>query len=375
LRREIRSRAGRWYDMRLRPYRTVDDKIDGVVITFVDISERHQVEQSLRRHEEQLRQQKRLIDLSRDPIFVWDFDGGVVDWNRGSEELYGFSREEALALQKEVMLSTAVPGSSFAAVKEMLLADGSWAGELRHKTKDGRELIVESRLQLENFNGRRLVLESIRDVTASRASEARLRLLLSELTHRVRNTLAVIQAIARHTQRGSRSKEDFVERFEGRLSALATAHSLLVSSDWKGADLAELARQQLAPYITDHRERLRLGGPPISLPADLATPFGLVLHELATNAAKYGALSIASGKVSLNWSYATRNNRHALTVIWQETDGPPVDGRKTEGLGSALIDSVFPGAKVERDFRPEGFLCRMELTLPEAPDGGMGSKD
>jgi two-component system, chemotaxis family, CheB/CheR fusion protein len=369
---ELRSRSGRWYDMRLRPYRTVDDKIDGVVITFVDISERHQVEEALRRHEEQLRQQQHLIDLTRDPIFVWDFDGGIVDWNRGSEELYGYSREEALRQNKEQMLGTVVPGSSFAAVKAKLLQEGSWAGELRHKTKDGRELIVESRLQLENFNGRRLVLESIRDVTASRAAERRLRLLLAELTHRVRNTLAVIQAIARHTMRASRSKEDFVARLEGRLAALASAHGLLARSDWDGADLGELAREQLGPYITDNPERLRLSGPSISLPADLATPFGLVLHELATNAAKHGSLSVATGKVDVKWTAVARENRDTLTLVWKETDGPPIDGRKVDGFGNALIDSVFAHGKVQRDFRPEGFTCTIELVLPAEAEDGAG---
>src|SRR4029078_9552619 len=117
VRREIRSRAGRCYDMRVRPYRTVDDKIDGVVITFVDISERHQVEEALRESERRLGQEQHLVDLSRDPIFVWDFDDGIVDWNRGSEELYGYPRDEALGKQKELLLSTSVPGSSFAELK------------------------------------------------------------------------------------------------------------------------------------------------------------------------------------------------------------------------------------------------------------------
>jgi two-component system CheB/CheR fusion protein len=170
VRREIRSRAGRWYDMRVRPYRTVDDKIDGVVITFVDVSERHQVEQALRESERRLGQEQHLVELSRDPIFVWDFDDGIVEWNRGSEELYGHRREEALGKQKERLLGTSVPGSSFAALKEKLLRDGSWAGELRQRTKTGQDLIVESRLQLESFDGRRLVLESTRDVTAARAA-------------------------------------------------------------------------------------------------------------------------------------------------------------------------------------------------------------
>lgn len=365
VRREIRGHDGRWYDIRILPYSTVEDKIDGVVITFVDVSDRHQVEQVLRRNQEQLLQQKYLIDLSRDPIFVWDFDGGIVEWNRGSEELYGYSRSEAVGKIKEQLLGTTVPGSSFAAMKAYLLQEGSWAGELRQRTKDGRELIVESRLQLENFNGQRLVLESTHDVTARQGAEQRLHLLIGELTHRVRNTLAVIQAISRHTQRNTRSKEDFVERFEGRLSALADAHTLLVGSDWKGADLAELARHQLAPYIADNPARLHLQGDTISLPPDLATPFGLVLHELAANAAKQGSLAVANGTVSLSWATTAGNPQRTLKVVWQEGGGPTVGAARAEGFGAALIDSVVAGARVEREFRADGFICTIELALPE----------
>jgi two-component system, chemotaxis family, CheB/CheR fusion protein len=371
VRREIRSRAGRWYDMRVRPYRTVGDKIDGVVITFVDISERHQVEEALRESERRLGQEQHLVDLSRDPIFVWDFDDGIVEWNRGSEELYGHRRDEALGKQKEVLLGTTVPGSSFAELKAKLVRDGSWAGELRQKAKSGQDLIVESRLQLESFEGRRLVLESTRDVTAARAAERRLRLLIGELTHRVRNTLAVIQAIARHTLRGSKSPQEFVERFEGRLAALATAHTLLVGSDWQGADLGELARDQLAPHLTDKPNRLHLKGDTILLPADLATPFGLVLHELATNAAKYGSLSASNGTVTVSWTVDTRNQPHRLRLVWKERGGPSPGKPKAGGFGSTLIDSVIPGARVEREFRPEGFACTIEVELPETPEYGV----
>src|SRR5262249_35934643 len=101
IRREVRSRADRWFDVRLRPYRTVDDKIDGVVITFVDISDRRQIEEALRASEQHLLHEKQLIDLSREPIFVWDLDGGVVQWNRGSEEFYGFKRKEAIGQQPQ----------------------------------------------------------------------------------------------------------------------------------------------------------------------------------------------------------------------------------------------------------------------------------
>jgi two-component system CheB/CheR fusion protein len=254
LRREIRSRDGRWYDMRLRPYRTAEDKIDGVVITFVDISERHVAE------------------------------------------------------------------------------------------------------------------------AAVLAGEGRQRLLMSELTHRVRNTLAVIQAIARHTLRGNQPKDELIKQFEGRLAALASAHTLLVESDWKGANLADLAHQQLDAYGTQNLDRLRIAGPAVLLPADVATPFGLVLHELATNAAKHGALSNRTGKVVVTWTLSRRNNRRLIKVEWQETGGPAVQNPGAGGFGTTLIESAIPGANVEREFRSGGLTCTIDLELPEAAEDGAAGK-
>lgn len=191
-------------------------------------------------------------------------------------------------------------------------------------------------------------------------------MLLDELTHRVKNTLAVVQSIAHQTQRFSSSNEDFVERFDGRLSALARAHSILVQSEWKGADLATLARQQLEPLISDHLQRLHIAGVPVFLPASLATPFGLVFHELATNAVKYGALSTPSGTVDLSWTLRTGSGERLLTVVWRESGGPPRRRPETTGLGTALIEKGIPEATVSRDFGPEGMVCTLELSLPSA---------
>ena len=159
--------------MRLRPYRTVDDKIDGVVITFVDVSELLKTEEALHRSEGVTLQQQRLIDLSRDPIFVWDFDGGILEWNRGSEELYGYSAAEAIGKVKNELLATSVPGSSFEELKSALLRDGNWSGELQQTTKDGRLITVESRIHLEPVDDRRLVLESTRDISERKDWEQR----------------------------------------------------------------------------------------------------------------------------------------------------------------------------------------------------------
>jgi len=209
------------------------------------------------------------------------------------------------------------------------------------------------------------VLESTRDVTARRASEQRERRLMSELTHRVRNILAVIQAIARHTLRTDVPKEQLLDRFEGRLSALAGAHTLLVQSEWAGADLRELARQQLGAVASDTPERVRIEGEAILLPPDIATPFGLVLHELATNAAKHGALSNSAGNVTADWMTAGRNNDRSLKLNWRGAGGPAVRKSGAQGFGSTLIDTAIPGAQVKREFFPDGFACTIEVPLPE----------
>jgi two-component system CheB/CheR fusion protein len=363
IRREVHSRGGRWYDVRMRPYRTVEDKIDGVVITFVDMTEWRQVEEALRESERQLRQQKRLVEVSRAPIFVWDFDDGIVEWNRGSEELYGYARAEAIGRPKQELLG--LEAHDFELLRAELLKEGSWSGELRHRTKDGRVLTVETRMQIETFDGRRLVLESVRDISERKAWEERQTMLLRELSHRVKNTLTVVQAIAHQTLRTSPSAEDFVERFEGRLAALASVHNRLVQSEWQGADLATLARDHIAPYISDRSDALHCEGEPVALPADLATPFGLVLHELATNAAKHGSLSVPAGRIELHWHIISGNDRRVLKLVWHERNGPRVTPPARSGLGSALIERAIPNATVRREFREDGLFCTIEVSLPE----------
>jgi two-component system CheB/CheR fusion protein len=365
VRREVCSHEDCWYDVRMRPYRTTDDRIDGVVITFVDLTERRRMEDALRDSEHQLRQQKRLVEMSREPIHIWDFDGGIVDWNRGCEELYGYSRQEAVGKRKEQLLDTEVPGSSRQEMNEHLIAHGHWYGELRQRAKDGRMLIVEARLDLEDVEGRRLVLESTRDVTQRKALQEQQQLLLGELTHRVKNTLAVVQSIAHQTEITSHSPAEFVERFTGRLAALANAHALLVQSEWQGADLRALTRIQLRPYASGNARRLQIEGPATLLPSELATPFALVLHELATNAAKYGALAEQAGTVSVRWDVSKNNGQRDLRLVWHERGGPSPVKAPPAGLGSDLIDHAIPGARVRRELHEDGLVCTIELSLLE----------
>jgi two-component system, chemotaxis family, CheB/CheR fusion protein len=368
IRREVRSRADRWYDVRLRPYRTVDDRIDGVVITFVDISDRRQIEEALRASEQHLLHEKQLIDLSREPILVWDLEGGILQWNRGCEEFYGFKRMEAIGQPSQSLLGTTVPGSSFEQVKSTLRERGSWRGELIQRTRDGRELTVDSRLELVAVEGHRLVFESARDITERKQLEQQQRLLLRELNHRVKNTLAVVQAIAHQTLRSAKSNKEFVQSFEGRIAAMGSAHDLLARTDWMGADLASLAREQLKPYISDGSTRVQIEGPPVLLPPSLASPFGFVIYELATNAAKYGAWSAPTGRVSLNWSLLPKDQTPSLKFVWEESGGPPVNPPTGKGFGSILVEQGIPQARVKRDFNPAGVVCTIEVPLLSAPE-------
>lgn len=161
-------------------------------------------------------------------------------------------------------------------------------------------------------------------------------MLVNELSHRVKNTLAVVQSLARQTLRATSSSDEFVERFEGRLSALASAHQLLFKSEWRGR-IGDTCHEPVE-RLRRRQEKLQMEGEPLELPPSLATPFGLVLHELATNAAKYGALHTEDGRVKLSWKRG--NNHRELIVVWEESGGPPVEPPAKQGFGGAMIEKL-----------------------------------
>jgi two-component system CheB/CheR fusion protein len=238
--RTLKSVNGKWFLMRMKPYRTIDDRIEGVVVTFVDVTDRQEAEQK-------------------------------------------------------------------------------W--------------------------------------------EARQRLLVNELSHRVKNTLAVVQALVTQTlQRGGASQE-LQQRLIARLGAIAKSHDLLVNGEWEGADLGEIAREQLSVHLAEQPPKVRLEGPSVKLPSEMAIPFALMLHELATNATKYGALSTTKGHVLVKWEVIQDDQGRRLNFRWTESGGPPVEQPTRSGFGSFLIDNGLPRARVRRDFSEEGFNCSVELSL------------
>jgi two-component system CheB/CheR fusion protein len=201
------------------------------------------------------------------------------------------------------------------------------------------------------------------------ANEARLRLLLSELSHRVKNTLAVVQSIARQTFNQALPEDDALEIFSNRLRALAEAHNLLIRSDWHGADFQELAERQIAPYAQVDGRRVILSGPPVNMPPDVATPLALMLHELATNATKYGALSSPDGTLRVDWGFRVNGGAREFRYNWRESGGPKIERPMREGFGSWLIQNGLPDAKVELTFPATGALCAVTIPAEHLGDG------
>jgi two-component sensor histidine kinase len=206
------------------------------------------------------------------------------------------------------------------------------------------------------------------DVTARKEAEEHLKLIINELNHRVKNTLAMMQAIADQTFKGTDDLEVSRAKFAARIKALASASDLLTGEHWVGASLQQTAEQVLAPYINDAPERATIRGPEVLLTPKSAISFSMALHELATNAVKYGAWSVKDGHVALDWRIVPDGSIPRLKVEWREANGPPVAKPMRRGFGSRLLErglSAELGGKVHLDFRAEGLVCTVDAPLPD----------
>jgi two-component sensor histidine kinase len=201
------------------------------------------------------------------------------------------------------------------------------------------------------------------DITDQVRAQERQRLLVDELNHRVKNTLATVQAIAQQTLRGAATPERFAEAFEARLMALSQTHNALTDSHWTGAGLRQILWQELSPYGA---ERVTMQGPDVQLSARLALALGMVFHELATNAAKYGALS-DGGRLAVTWAVDAADD---LSLDWRETGGPPAAPPARKGFGSRLIERSITGelqGRIQLDYATTGLVCRFTVPLAREP--------
>ena len=205
------------------------------------------------------------------------------------------------------------------------------------------------------------------DITERKESEAHLRLLMRELTHRSKNLLAVIQAMARQTAKHAGNVERFLQRFSERLQALARSHDLLVQESWHGASLDDLVRSQLGHYLDRKNSPVSIEGEDVQLRPEAAQSLGLALHELATNAAKYGALSRVRGRVHIAWKRLPPEQGGAIELHWTESKGPKVSQPKRRGFGSMVIEHNLARAieaEVSLAFEPDGLKCRVIVPAP-----------
>jgi PAS domain S-box-containing protein len=214
------------------------------------------------------------------------------------------------------------------------------------------------------------------DVTELRNAEERQKLLLGELNHRVRNTLAAVLSIASQTMRGTRSLKVFREKFSGRLLALSRSHDLLARETWEGADLGDVVLETLVPYRSEQPSaRFAVSGPKVRIGPTAAVTLAMAFHELSANAAEHGALSVPAGRIAVEWSVDWRGGRTpALDIQWQESGGPPVSPRGARGFGSRLLEGGLAqelDAEVRFDFAPAGLECRIRLPLSAKVAAGL----
>ncbi|MBV9431348.1 MAG: PAS domain S-box protein [Hyphomicrobiales bacterium] len=310
-----------------------------------------------------------IVRSSQDAIYSFDHDHIIGSWNSGAERLFGYRADEIIGQSRAMLM----PTHRAHELHEKLDfgTENIMSTETERKRKDGSVFpCVVTKSQIFGPNGQLLGFSStVRDITERRLAEERQRLMARELVHRVKNSFAVIQSIVRQTQRSTPDPEAFAEAFGGRLAAMAASHDLLTDRHWEGASLRELVASQLAAFSAGAEKRVHVHGPEVTLDTALAVPLGLALHELATNATKYGSLSVPGGSVELSWKIGETEGAESLSLAWREVGGPPVKPPSRRGFGTSLIERGLPDAKIDRRFERDGLVCRIELFTSTGAEG------
>ncbi|HYK51745.1 MAG TPA: HWE histidine kinase domain-containing protein, partial [Terriglobales bacterium] len=244
----------------------------------------------------------------------------------------------------------------------------SYRKTFRFRCPDGREIwLEESSIAEFDSSGRCVGLKGLTvDITERKQSDERQGLLIAELDHRVKNLLARVAVISSYTRQGSNSMDQFVQVLDRRIQSMAAAHSLLSQNRWSGVNLADLVRSQLAPYAT--AANTTIDGSDVTLSPTVTQAVAMALHELVTNAVKYGALSSPSGHVSVNWHQPVGGEGTRVKIEWRESGGPSVVGPAKTGYGTTLIREMIPhelGGTVDLAFVSEGVCCQIEVPLEQ----------
>ncbi|GLQ52338.1 chemotaxis methyltransferase [Dyella flava] len=354
----------RTYLLRVRPYRTLDDVIDGTVLTFVDVTE------SLR-HELERGQLAAIIDSSRDAVIGYTLEDIISSWNKSAERTFGYSAQQAIGQPLSMLLPADATNEAKAIFESRDPGARPDKFEATWRTQGGQTIPVSvANSPVRNSVGSVIAGSLIaRDISERRDAERHARMMLGELNHRVKNTLASVQAIALQTLTSSPSLEEFKANFLARLKALSQTHNLLAKEAWDGVRLATLVRGELAPYQDEQRtSRVRLHGEDLKLSPRIALALSMALHELTTNAMKYGALSDTQGTVDISWEVHLVDQRSWLHFSWLESGGPEVVTPTTHGFGTRLITGGLAyelDGEATLEFLPTGVRCTITIPLSE----------
>jgi PAS domain S-box-containing protein len=315
------------------------------------------------------------VDVARLGMSDWDLESGEMTWSDRHFALFGYQPGD-VAPSLEAWSSCVHPDDRNAAEAELLRTrqTGEQYRQIyRVLRADGTTIWCDARGRCEfGPDGRPSRLLGVTmDITEHKLAEQRQRLMLAELHHRVKNSLATVQAIANLTKRSARNIEEFCCAFSDRIVALSKTHTMLVASNWQRISIRELLVSELGSFDDGSGGRVMLSGAPIDLPTDFALSLGLAVHELTTNAAKYGALSTPNGRLAVAWSIARPGSdaQPTLKIRWREHGGPPVAPPVRQGFGSMLLERLFlveTGGSTSMRFARQGL--EFDLAMPWNPD-------
>ena len=341
----------RWVQRRGQVRRDAEGRPLSVLGVALDITDR-------KRTEEENARLAALTSAADDAIMGLAPDGTILTWNPAAERMFGYSAQEIVGQSAKILYPPGA-GREFESIYQRVREGEHFRAEGLRQDKAGHQLNVAiSMAPVRSRSGRVVgVAAVVRDISDRIERETHIRFLMSEVTHRSKNLLAVVQAIASQTARSATSPVDFATDFGARLKSLAASLDLVVRQDWRGVSVRELVHSQLACHAEPDGTQFELEGGEVMLSPQASQYLGMALHELATNAVKYGALSNEAGTVRVRWQLAGPDDARRFQLTWVESGGPPVLPPRKKGFGHLVIERMAADAlqgNVRLEFAPEG---------------------